>query len=142
MRARSDFSRIVAALLVFCGTTGYSSASEGLQIVDFCTVVRSPAKYDGRAISTSGILLPGEHSLSFYDPVCRPSKANNVNAQGVLEASATPAKLLRKLQGLLTHQHAARVRVEGVFYSTGGPFGADLARFRFAVQKIDSADKQ
>jgi hypothetical protein len=33
------------------------------------------------------------------------------------------------------------VEAEGVFHSEGGPFGADVARFRFVLQHLISVEK-
>lgn len=137
-----ELVKFVCAIVLFSKASAYPSPPQDIQTVNFCTVVNSPQNYDGHVILTSGVLLPGEHSLSFYDPACKPSAANKVSAQGVLETSAVPTKLVRKLHGFFRHRYAAKVRVEGTFYSTGGPFGADSARFRFSIQELQSVDRE
>jgi hypothetical protein len=134
---------IILAIAVVVGLSQPNAPTPGIvNDVDFCTVVKSPAKYDRQMISTKGVLLPGEHSVSFYDPACVPSEANRVGAQGVLEASATPTGLVKKLRRLFRRQSAAMVEAEGVFYSNGGPFGADAASFRFVIKQLRSVEKK
>lgn len=129
-------------VLTLAALAGFSQANAamGIQEVDFCTVVKSPAQYDKQMISTNGILLPGEHSVSFYDPACMPSETNRVNAQSVLKTSATPEPLVKRQ--LFRKQSAAKVEAEGVFYSSGGPFGPDAASFRFVIRQLRSVEKE
>ena len=134
--------RLVFGLSALLGLTGHSGATSDIKTVDFCTAVKSPEKYDKKVISTKGILLPGEHSAGFYSPACTPSETNKVNTQGVLEESASPKPLVMKLRRLLKSQSAAKVEAEGVFYSDGGPFGPDVATFRFVIQRLKFVEKQ
>lgn len=130
-------SSILLTLGVLVGFSPVKAATE-VKEVDFCAVVKSPEQYNKQMISTKGVLLPGEHSVSFYDPACMPSEINKVNAQGVLDASARPKPLVKKLRQLFRKQSAAKVEAEGVFYSNGGPFGPDAASFRFVIRQLRS----
>jgi hypothetical protein len=109
-------------------------------IVSFCEMVSAPEKYDRQAVSTEALMSPGEHSVIFYDPKCAPTQENNVSTQISFTQSWNSTKLGRKLSNLFRHNRTARVRTEGIFYSSGGPYGPDVARFRFVPQQITAVE--
>jgi len=104
----------------------------------FCEMVAHPENYDAKVVSNEALALPGYHSLAFYDPTCQPTEENNVTTQMVLPDSFSFTKLGNKLSKALRRERTAKVRVVGKFYGTGGPYGPDHAKFRFAVERIDS----
>ncbi|MGC2657450.1 MAG: hypothetical protein WA324_05705 [Bryobacteraceae bacterium] len=132
---------VVAVALIATGVR-LSAAGKEEKRVEFCDILKSPELFNKKSIVTEGVLLPGEHSVAFYNPHCMPSESNKVNTQGVLENSARPEALVRKVQRLFRKQAPAKIEAAGVFYSDGGPFGPDVARFRFVIQRLKSVQKQ
>ncbi len=132
---------IVLLLTGGLGIAGQASSQTAPEFVNFCEVVKSPERFENRVIATKGILLPGEHSLGFYDPACKPTETNKISTQGVLDSAIGPKQLADKLRKLFRKQIPAEVKAEGVFHSEGGPFGADVARFGFVVQHLTSVQK-
>ena len=104
----------------------------------FCDMVLHPEKYDRKVVSTEALALPGYYSLAFFDPTCRPTEKNNQSTQMVLPDAFTSTSLGKKLSKALRSKHPAKVGVSGVFYGSGGPYGPDVAKFRFVVERIDS----
>jgi hypothetical protein len=115
-----------------------SQASMGANVL-FCEMVSHPEIYASKVVSTEALVRPLFHSLAFYDPACLPTEENNVSTQMVLPDSFTATKLGRNLSKSLRRGRAARVRVLGRFDATGGPYGQDGHKFRFVVERIDSA---
>jgi hypothetical protein len=106
--------------------------------VPFCEMVSHPENFDGKVVSPVALALSGYHSLAFYDPTCKPTEENNVTTQMTLPDSFTSTSLGKKLSRVLRREHTAKVSVLGKFYGTGGPYGPDVAKFRFVVERIVS----
>jgi hypothetical protein len=106
-------------------------------------VVESPAAYSGKEILTKGVLVASEDSLAFYSPACLPSSTNSIGTtQGVISDSVKPAGLAKKLRRLFKKHAAVKVEAEGDFSSSGGPFGSDIASFRFVIRQLRSVEKK
>jgi hypothetical protein len=131
---------ILLAATAFHGA-GQMPVQTASRSANFCDVVKAPERFENRVIATKGILLPGEHSLGFYDPACKPTETNKISTQGVLDSAIGPKRLADKLRKLFRKQTPAEVEVEAVFHSEGGPFGADVARFRIVIQHLTSVQK-
>ncbi len=106
--------------------------------VNYCDVVASPADYDKKVLSVAVLLSPGYHSLSLYGASCVPKEGFDVTTEAVLPASWPDLPNGRKLEAILKRQRAARVEVVGTFASDGGPYGPDVARFRFLISQVNS----
>jgi hypothetical protein len=98
-----------------------------------CDVVESPARFAHKTIAVEGILSPSDHSLGLYGLACIPTEDNNVSIETILPTSWAITETGRKLRSILKRGHNAQVRLIGIFEDTGGPFGPDVARFRFTV---------
>jgi len=109
---------------------------------NLCEVVASPAEYNKKVISVEGILFPGEHSLALYSPSCKPREGFNVTIQAVLPAGWESIRNGKRLRKLLQGHKEARVKISGMFETGAGPYGPDVAQFRFVVSEISSVEKQ
>jgi hypothetical protein len=125
----------LALLLVSCLAVA-AGTDDRISKVPFCEMVSAPQKYDKMVVSTEALMSPGEHSVIFYDPGCMPTQENNVGTQISFPKGWDSTKLGKKLSKLFRHDRTARVRAEGTFYGSGGPYGPDVARFRFVPQRI------
>ena len=106
-----------------------------------CRVVESPSRFAHRTITVEGILSPSDHSLGLFGVACIPTEDHNVSIEAVLPASWANTKRGRKLLSILKRGHNAHVRLVGIFEDTGGPFGPDVARFRFTISQVLSVEK-
>jgi hypothetical protein len=104
--------------------------------VDFCVLVSNPGDFDQKGVLTRAIMSAGDHSVIAYDQKCMPTPKNNVSTEIEISDSAIPKHLLKKLYKFFKHRKNADVVFVGVFKGTGGPYGADGARFRFIVEKL------
>jgi hypothetical protein len=130
---------VLVAAVVFATPHNISGQASMRATVLFCEMVSHPEIYASKVISTEALVRPLFHSLAFYDPMCLPTEENNVSTQMVLPDSFTSTKFGRELSKLLRRGRAARVRVLGRFDATGGPYGQEGNKFRFVVERIDSA---
>ena len=108
--------------------------------VDLCEVVASADKYNRKVLSIEGVLFPSEHSLALYSPSCKPRAGFNVTIQAILPKNWESSPHGKQLRKVLRHGHSARVNATGVF-ETGGFFGPDGAKFRFAIREIWSVEE-
>jgi hypothetical protein len=133
------FAVFRALLLIASLPFAVSAQTDRPPVVDLCKVVTSPAKYEKQVLSMEGILSPGEHSLVFYNPSCTPKEGSDNRILAVLadDSSRNGKKLLK----ILRSRGDARVTLLGTFESSGGPYGADVAPFRFSVSEIISVEK-
>jgi hypothetical protein len=106
--------------------------------VNYCDVVASPADYNRKALLVEVLLSPSDHSLSLYGAACAPKEGVNITTQAVLPASWQALPNGKKLEAILRHHRNARVELVGTFESDGGPYGPDVARFRFSVSQVSS----
>lgn len=106
-----------------------------------CKVVESPTRFAHKTIAVEGILSPSDHSLGLYGLACFPTEDHNVSIEAILPASWANTETGSKLRSILKRGHNAQVRLIGIFEDTGGPFGPDVARFRFTVSQVVSAEK-
>jgi hypothetical protein len=131
MRTAGVLVLVLVAVACFASNTERHATK-----VQFCEMVSVPQKYDKQVVSTEALMAPGEHSVIFYDPACKPTEQNNVGTQISFPQSWNSTKLGKKLSNLFRRGRTARVRAAGIFYSSGGPFGPDVAPFRFVPQQI------
>jgi len=134
------FAVVRALLLIASLQFAVSAKTDRPPVVGFCQVVTSPAKYDKQALSMEGILSPGEHSLVFYNASCFPKEGSDDRILAVLpdyDSSPNGKKLLKILRSC----RDARVTISGRFESSGGPYGPDVAPFRFSMSEIMSVEK-
>jgi hypothetical protein len=133
---------VVRVLLLIASLQFAVSAQTGRPpVVGFCQVVTSPAKYDKQVLSMEGILSPGEHSLVFYNASCTPKEGSDNRILAVLPPDYQSGPNGKKLSKILRSRKDARVTLSGKFESTGGPYGPDVAPFRFSVSEIMSVEK-
>jgi hypothetical protein len=130
---RTTVSLVLA--LVSCFAVA-ADAEDRISKVPFCEMASAPQKYDKMVVSTEALMSPGEHSVVFYDPRCMPTQENNVSTQISFPKDWDSNKMGKKLSKLFRHDHTARVRAEGTFYGSGGPYGPDVARFRFIPERL------
>ena len=109
--------------------------------VNFCDVVASPAEYNQKTLLVEVILSPGDHSLSLFGSGCVPKVGFNVTTQAVLPASLDSLPHGKKLKSILNRGREARVEVVGVFESDRGPYGPDIARFRFTISQVNAVSE-
>jgi len=88
-----------------------------------------------------GILSPGEHSLVFYNASCTPKEGSDNRILAVLPPDYDSRPNGKKLSKILRSRRDARVTLSGRFESSGGPYGPDVAPFRFSVSEIMSVEK-
>ena len=102
-----------------------------------------PAWYrsNDRDYPAGGNRVPWGRPNAFYHHACKPTETNKISTQGVLDSAISPKRLADKLRKLFRKQVPAEVEAEGVFHSEGGPFGADVARFRIVIQHLTSVQK-
>jgi hypothetical protein len=131
--------------LIFMGyltVAGYVPAQDQKQReVEFCVLVSNPSDFDQKKVLTRAIMSAGYHSVIAYDQKCMPTQKNNVSTEIEIPDSAIPKNLLKKLSKSFKHHKNAEVVFVGVFKGTGGPYGADAARFRFVVEKLIAVHK-
>jgi hypothetical protein len=108
--------------------------------VDFCKVVTSPAKYDKQVVSMEGILSLGEHSTVFYNASCFPKEGFDTRIFLMLPPDWSSSPKGKKLAKIFRNRKDARVTLSGRFEGTGGPYGPDVAPFRFSVIEIMSVE--
>ncbi len=139
---KNDAMRTTAALVLVVVVSGFAADTESHSTkVRFCEMVSAPQKYDKKVVATEALMSPGEHSVIFYDPACKPTEQNNVGTQISFPQSWNSTKLGKKLSKLFRRGRTARVRAEGIFYGSGGPYGPDVARFRFLPQQLLSVEE-
>lgn len=131
---------IALALLFVRGIAVTANTDSQAPVVSFCEMVSAPEKYDKKVVFTEALMSPGEHSVIFYDPQCTPTQENNVSTQISFPESWNSTKLGKELSDLFRHDRTARVQAEGIFYGSGGPYGPDVARFRFVPQQITAVE--
>ena len=127
--------------LLISGVAVSARADDEVSNVSFCEMVSAPQKYDKATVSTEALMSPGEHSVVFYDPGCKPTKENNVSTQISFPKDWNSSKLGKKLSNLFRHGRTARVRADGIFYGSGGPYGPDVSRFRFIPRRITGVEE-
>jgi hypothetical protein len=129
----------LAFVAIFVFTIPHNiSAQNPSATIPFCEMVSHPEIYDGKVVSVVAVAIPGEHSLIFSDPACKPVEERNTSTQMVLPDSVISTSLGKKLSKTLRRMQNAKVSVIGRFYGSGGPYGADNARFRFVVERVNS----
>ena len=106
-----------------------------------CGVVESPSHFAHKTIAVEGILSPSDHSLGLYGLACIPTENHNVSIEAILPAAWENTETGRKLRSILKRRRNAHVRLIGTFEDAGGPFGPDVARFRFTISQVLSAEK-
>jgi hypothetical protein len=106
--------------------------------IDLCKLVAAPSEYNGKVLTVEGILYPGDHSLALYSTVCAPKEGSDVSMQAVLPEDWRSQPIGRRLSSFLKKRRPARVKATGLFESTGGRYGPDIARFRFTINAISS----
>jgi hypothetical protein len=128
-------------LVLFSPFLSQSNYDRGMTVPDVsvCDLVESADRYDKRTVFTEGLMVPSEHSVGLYSPQCRPTEKNDFTAQVTFDAGWDKSAQGRNLTKLLRKQRTAKVRVEGVFLASGGPYGPDRARFRFVVNHVLTA---
>jgi hypothetical protein len=132
---------LVQALLLISLQFAVYAQTDRPAVVGFCQVVTSPAKYDKQVLSMEGILSPGEHSLVFYSASCFPKEGSDYRILAVLSPDYDSSPNGKKLSKILRSRRDARVTLSGRFESSGGPYGPDVAPFRFSVSEIMSVEK-
>ena len=135
------FAVVRAILLIAFLQFAASAHSDGPAVVGFCQVVTSPAKYDKQILSIEGILSPNEHSLVFYNASCTPKEGSDNRILAVLSPDYDSSPNGKKLSKILRSRRDARVTLSGRFEGSGGPYGPDVAPFRFSVSEIMSVEK-
>lgn len=139
---KNNAMRIATGLiLVLLSGIVVADTDEQISNVPFCELVSAPQKYDKTVVSTQALMSPGEHSVVFYDPACMPTQQNNVSTQISFPKGWNSTKLGKKLSNLFRRDRTAIVRAEGIFYGSGGPYGPDVARFRFVPQRIAAVEE-
>ena len=138
---RCRFVAVRALLLIASLQFAVSAQTDRPAVVDFCQVVTSPANYDKQVLSMEGILSPGEHSLLFYDVSCFPKEGFDTRILPVLSPDYASTPNGKKLSKIFRTRRDARVTLSGRFEGSGGPYGPDVAPFRFAVSEIISVEK-
>jgi hypothetical protein len=108
--------------------------------VGLCQVLTSPARYNEKVLSVEGILSPSEHSLALYNPSCRRKEGFNVSIQAVLPPARESLQNGKRLKKILRRYKDAHVALTGTFESGSGPYGPDVAQFRFSVSEIVSVE--
>ena len=131
----------IVVLTVFAALRSEAQTSAETPVVNVCDVVASPADYNRKLLSVTVILSPSDHSLSLYGTECVPKKGYNVTTQAILPAAWDSLPNGKKLRTILKHRHKARVELVGTFESDRGPYGPDVARFRFSISQINSVSK-
>jgi len=131
----------ILLLFLFAPLWARGQAATETKKVDFCRVVASPTDYDRQTLSVEVILWPSEHSLSLYGAACVPKEGYNVTTQAALPEKWESSPNGKKLSEILKRHRSAKVEVVGIFESNGGPYGPDVARFRFSISQIKSASE-
>jgi hypothetical protein len=134
------FAVVRTLLLIASLQFAVSAQTERPPLVGLCQVVTSPAKYDKQVLTMEGILSPGEHSLVFYNTSCTPKEGSDSRVLVVLPTDDSSPNG-KKLSKILRSRRDARVTLSGRFESSGGPYGPDVAPFRFSVSEILSVEK-
>jgi hypothetical protein len=135
------FVMVRALFLLASLQFGVSAQTDRSAVVDFCQVVTSPAKYDKQVVSIEGILSPGEHSTIFYNASCIPKEGFDTRILPVLPPDWSSSPNGKKLAKIFSNRKDARVTLSGRFEGSGGPYGPDVAPFRFSVSEIMSVEK-
>jgi len=135
------FAVAPALLLIASLQFAVSTQTDRPAVVGFCQVVTSPAKYDKQILSIEGILSPSEHSLVFYNASCFPEEGSDNRILPVLPPNWDSSANGKKLSKILRSRRDARVTLSGRFEGSGGPYGPDVAPFRFSVSEIMSVEK-
>ena len=135
------FVTVRALFLLASLQFGVSAQTDRSAVVDFCQVVTSPAKYDKQVVSIEGILSPGEHSTIFYNAFCIPEEGFDTRILPVLPPDWSSSPKGKKLAKIFKNRKDARVTFSGRFEGSGGPYGPDVAPFRFSVSEIMSVEK-
>jgi hypothetical protein len=130
------FVAVRVLLFIACLQFAVSAQTDRPPVVGFCQVVTSPAKYDKQVLSMEGILSPGEHSLVFYNASCTPKEGSDYRILAVLPPDYDSSPNGKRLSKILRRRKDARVTLSGRFESSGGPYGPDVAPFRFSVSEI------
>jgi hypothetical protein len=125
----------IVVLTVFAALRSEAQTSAETPVVNVCDVVASPADYNRKLLSVTVILSPSDHSLSLYGTECVPKEDYNVTTQAILPAVWDSLPNGKKLRTILKHRHKARVELVGTFESDRGPYGPDVARFRFSISQ-------
>ena len=69
---------------------------------------------------------------------CASAEEHTKPTQMVLPDSVISTSNGKKLSKTLGRMQSAKVSIMGRFYGSGGPYGADNARFLFVVERVDS----
>jgi hypothetical protein len=135
------FAVVRALLLIAPLQFVVSAQTDRPQVVGFCQVVASPAKYDKQALTIEGILSPGEHSTVFYNASCTPKEGSDNRILPLLPPDWNPSPNGKKLSKILRSRRDASITLTRRFESSGGPYGPDVVPFRFSVSEIMSVEK-
>ena len=141
MSSRSSTIRVVM-LAIILQATASAQTHQQPATTNLCEAVASPDGYNKKVLTVEGILSPSEHSLALYSASCKPREGFNVTVQAVLPADWESMRNGKRLRKLLQSHKEARVKLTGTFETGAGPYGPDVAQFRFVVSEISSVDKQ
>src|ERR1700690_1638943 len=101
--------------------------------VKFCDLGKSSATYNGRLVTITATLFPGDHSLLLYSQECESTPDLDLRTQAILPPRLESLPHGKKLESILNHGQSAQVEVVGVFESDAGRYGPDIAPFRFTI---------
>jgi hypothetical protein len=131
--------KTILFLLMFTAPVVSNCRAASIKLNDaipFCDIVMHADRYDGKKIETTAILSAGYHSVIAYDSRCMPTESENISTEVLISNSVPPKHLLARLLKSFRHHKDMVVNFEATFHSTGGPFGADGAKFQIAVEKL------
>ena len=124
-----------------CFLAARSVADEPALSVPFCDLIAAPQRYDTKAVRTDALIRPSEHEVHLYSETCKSTLGDDRSASIELPAGWSSTKLGKKLSGILRHHRTAKVGLEAVFKSSGGPFGQEKTQFRFVLRRLISVEE-
>jgi hypothetical protein len=134
-------SVIICVLSLCCVAVGQSTGEQDYTIVSVCDMARSPASFDGRDVTVSGVAGNSFHQVDFWNPECDLPK----NGGAILLRFAAGYGLGKpedkKYFHLLRKEGAVGITLKGKFIFSGGPFGPEGAPSELLISSIIEVHK-
>jgi hypothetical protein len=101
-----------------------------------CEILKTPASFDGREVTVTGVAGNSFHEVDLWDPECALPKHGGAMLLRFADGYVLGQPGDKKYLHLLHKEGAVGLTVQGKFVSTGGPFGPEGAPYEFLILAV------
>ena len=128
-------------LSAYCLASGQTPGQLDHPIARVCDILKTPASFDGREVTATGVAGNSFHQVDFWDPECALPKHGGAMLLRFANGYGLGQPGDKKYLHLLRREGAVALTVKGKFVSTGGPFGPEGAPYEFLISEVIKARK-